>query len=355
MNQDVHIEETKPESSRNDRLPSSEVPEIAVDTTLNIEETVIKTANLTKAVGVSAPSVTLDPNCLGANLSAIDRNDRLRKTIRSRKSYMSLKSAMTLPSVSLSFTETEEATFLESQEKSSDESVFSPDAPRPRTITSNFNRSIFSTNSLRTKIKPSKSFTSLLESSDDDILTGNYDDTDTAESSDDDCHVGRETRTFPLAEKIVPRPVHSSLKKIQDRSDVFQSTPNKASPTQHLVGSLSTPPIQHRDVVSSGGPERVRSSTAKTPHNNTVADESLSSPVPVVVRARMSPRSSPNNNTVADESFPDHVNPQSNNNTVADDSSSHTDSESSPKVPKRPELIRCTEKTNLGAAPRRTA
>ena len=265
---------------------------------------------LSEASETSHVLVPLDPNCLGATL---DRNNRLRKTMRTRKSMQSLISAKTLPILSrTSVTDTAEATFLEyskDEGAAADNPVFSPSAPGPLRVisaTSNFGRSsilngsTISTNSMRRKIKPSKSFTSFLESSDDEILTGNNDETDTADSSDEECVVSSQTKT--MAERSVPlKPSHSSLKKIQEGSGVFQSTPNKASPTQNLLGTPSIPPIHLRIVLSGDiDPEKVEHK--KVPHNNTVVDESLGSPVPVVIRARLSPR--PRNNTVTDESPP---------------------------------------------------
>ena len=339
MNQDVIIHEAVPDSDQIKDGPN--LPDIDfVDVALTESE----------ASETSHVPVPLDPNCLGATL---DRNNRLRKTMKTRKSMQSLISAKTLPILSrTSVTETAEATFLESsKDVGADISVFSP-APGPLGVisaTSNFGRSsllnasTISTNSMRRKIKPSKSFTSFLESSDDEILTGNYDETDTTDSSDEECVVSAQTKT--IAERSVPtKPSHSSLKKIQEGPGVFQSTPNKASPTQNQLGSPSMPPIHIRNV-SSGDIEKVE--PKKVPHNNTVADESLGSPVPVVIRLRLSPRqeAKPHNNTVADESL-DTVKPVPNNNTMADDSSD-SDNEPSPIISKRLGSGRSIGKTDL--------
>ena len=341
MNQDVIIHEAVPDSDQIKDGPN--LPDIDfVDVALTESE----------ASETSHVPVPLDPNCLGATL---DRNNRLRKTMKTRKSMQSLISAKTLPILSrTSVTETAEATFLESsKDVGADISVFSP-APGPLGVisaTSNFGRSsllnasTISTNSMRRKIKPSKSFTSFLESSDDDIIRGNYDETDTADSSDEDSVAS--TRTKTMAERILPtKPTHSSLKKIQEGSGVFQSTPNKASPTQNLLGSPSIPPIHLRNGISGEiDPEKVE--PKKVPHNNTVADESLGSPVPVVIRLRLSPRqeAKPHNNTVADESL-DTVKPVPNNNTMADDSSD-SDNEPSPIISKRLGSGRSIGKTDL--------
>merc|ERR1719342_1220811 len=76
---------------------------------------------------------------------------------------------------------------------------------------------------------------------------------------------------------IIPKPIHSSIKKIQKDSEVFQSTPNKAPTLASPLGSPHTPIIPKYATDEAKDSKSSSKLHQGKPHDNTVADESCQS------------------------------------------------------------------------------
>ena len=308
-----------------------------------------------------------------------------RKTLRRSKSKRSVSTLISAKVIdtenSSKYTEVREANFLDAEERLSNpekfreilgsDNVFSPitvqvscrstpNAPNLSLKPSNSKRSLcpstnvstYSTNSLK-RIKPSKSFTSLLNDS-DDILTGNYDDSSTTTESDTNLDEIADTNEIKVS---VSDFVHSSVKKVKEEDGIFQSTPNKDTPSSCVLHSPETPPIHHREVFTVKNiPESSTTPSCKPAHNRTMADDSSSQDlalncnlqeiskndlrktepgnVPIVDEfgSKIKKEIQPNNNTILDNStssqisLPNHptsaeiVERKPHNNTLADES-----------------------------------